>query len=297
MIVGFIGLGRMGMPMAKNVLRAGFELTVHNRSGTKVDEMVALGATGASSPKEVTQATDIVLTCLPDVPTVEQIFLGDEGIVSNVRPGQILVDHSTIGPGTARKIAQAAEIKGAFFLDAPITGGSIDVAAAGTLNILVAGDRNAYEKALPVLQAMAKDIPYMGASGGGSTMKLVNLLMVGINSLGAAEAFLLAVRYGVDPQLFLDIVGKSAGNSWMLSFIGPRMLNRDFTGDRVPLRLPLKDQELVHEMAREVGVRLPAGSEALRIFQDAANKGLEEYDMSAILLVLEEMATKETASN
>ena len=159
MRVGFIGLGRMGMPMAKNVLKAGFELRVHNRSRGKVDEMVALGAEAATSPGEVTQASDIVLTCLPDIPTVEQVFLGENGVVTSARQGQILVDHSTIGPSTARKIAAAADEKGASFLDAPITGGSIDVAAAATLNILVGGDKDAYQQALPVLRAMGKKSP------------------------------------------------------------------------------------------------------------------------------------------
>ena len=194
------------------------------------------------------------------------------------------------GPSTARKIAAAADEKGASFLDAPITGGSIDVAAAATLNILVGGDNDAYRQALPVLRAMGQKIPYLGPPGAGSAMKLVNILMVGINGLGAAEAFHLASKYGVDPQSFLDIVNISAGHSWMFSFIGPRMRDRDFRGDRATLRNLVKDMGLIHEMAQEVGVALSAGSNSLKEFQEAARKGLGENDFSAILLVLEELA-------
>lgn len=290
MKVGFIGLGRMGMPMAKNVLRSGFELTVHNRSRAKVEEMAGLGAIPALSAGEVTQEADIVLTCLPDVPTVEQIFLGEDGIVAHAKPGQVLVDHSTIGPSYARNISEAATIKGASFLDGPITGGSVDVAEAAALNILIGGEKAAFDKALPVLNAMGQNIIHLGPSGAGSAMKLVNILMVGINSLGAAEAFLLAVRYGVDPQSFLEIVDRSAGNSWMFSFIGSRMLNRDFRGDRVPLRLTAKDMGLVYEMAQVAGVPVRAGFEALKIFQEAEAKGLGENDISAILTMLEDLA-------
>ncbi len=294
MKVGFIGLGNIGMPMAKTLLGAGFDLTVHNRSRGKVGEMVALGAGAAQTPAEITQETDIVLTCLPDVPTVEHIFLGDDGIVANAHRGQILVDHSTVGPSTSRKIAQAAEAKGIPFLDAPLGGGSAQAAVDATLTIMVGGDRGAYEKALPVFNAMGKNVPYMGASGSGSAMKVVSNLMVGINSLGAAEALLLAVRLGLDPQLFLETAYTNAGHSFMLSYLGPTMLSHDFSRPAGTLRPRLgglvKDLGLAYEAAKELDVPLPAGIESLKIFQDAVSRGLGEEDIAAILLVLEDRA-------
>ena len=298
MKVGFIGLGNIGMPMAKTLLKAGFTLTVHNRSRGKVDEMVTLGAEQAWSPKEIAGATDIVLTCLPDVPTVEEIFLGEEGVVRNARPGQILVDHSTIGPSTARKIAKAADSIGAFFLDAPLGGGSAQAAVEGTLTIMVGGDRRAYERALPVFQAMGSTIPYMGPAGAGSTMKLVSNLMAGINSVGVAEAFLLARRLGLNPQVFLDTAATNAGRSFMLSYLGPIMAGGDFTRPvdtlRPALRLITKDLELITDAAQEAGVPLLAGAQALRVFQEASSLGMGEDDLASILRVLEELADKPT---
>ena len=294
MQVGFIGLGRMGMPMSKNLLKAGFQLTVHNRSQGKVEEMAGLGATPASSPAKVTQASDIVLTCLPDVPTVEQLFLGEDGIVANARPGQVLVDHSTIGPSTARKISKAADAKGAFFLDAPVSGFPVGATNA-TLTIMVGGDQAAYEKSLPVFQAMGNNIQHMGLSGAGSTMKLVNQLILCINAVGAAEGFLLGVRLGIDPQVLLDTVSKSSGQSAALSMLGPVLMSRNFSGDIVQLQVGAKDVGLVQEVAREVGVPLLLGNEMIRVFEEAISMGLGEHGPGAILLVLEELADKQAS--
>lgn len=301
MKVGFIGLGNIGMPMAKTLLKAGFELTVHNRSRSKVHEMVALGAISASSPAEITQTTDIVLACLPDVPTVEEIFLGDEGIMTNAREGQVLVDHSTVGPGTSRKIAEAARIRGASFLDAPLGGGGPHAAVDGTLTIMVGGDQDTYERALPVFQAMGKNIPHMGPSGTGSAMKVVSNLMVGINSLGAAEALLLATKLGIDPQLFLDTAATNAGSSFMLSYLGSTMASHDFSrasGTLRPALRPLvKDQELANAAAAEAGVTLLAGKVALEIFQAAMNQGLGEEDIGSIFQVVEQLTERPTQTS
>jgi 3-hydroxyisobutyrate dehydrogenase-like beta-hydroxyacid dehydrogenase len=293
MKVGFIGLGNIGMLMAKTLLRGGIDLTVHNRSQGKVEEMVALGASRASSTAEITRATDMVLTCLPDVPTVEEIFLGSEGIIANARDGQILVDHSTVDPGTSKKIAAAAEARGASFLDAPIGGGSPQAAVDGTLTIMVGGARDSYEQAMPVFQVMGKTIPHMGPSGAGAAMTVVSNLMVGINSAGAAEALLLATKFGIDPQLFLETAATNAGNSFMLSYLGPTMVSRDFSDPgnktRPTLRLLVKDQELANATASEVGLSLLAGKGALKIFQAALDYGSAEDDIASILLAVENL--------
>ena len=294
MKVGFIGLGNMGMPMSKNLLTAGFEITVHNRSRGKVDELARFGATPAASSAEVTLASDIVLTCLPDVATVEQVFLVEEGIVASVRAGQILVDHSTVGPSTSKQIARAAQDKGAFFLDAPVSG-LVKGATEASLTIMVGGEKLAYEKALPIFQALGHNIYHVGPSGAGSVTKLTNQLLFVINALAAAEVFHLGVRLGADPRLLLDIWGESSGQSFALSFMAPGMLSRDFSGGVLPFRLLAKDLGLALDLAQDAQVPLPAGNEAAKLFRNASERGIAEYDVSAMLSLLEELAANQAS--
>ena len=285
-IVGFIGLGRMGMPMSKNLLKAGFHLIVHNRSRDKVEEMARLGAQPAPSPEEVTQSCDILLTCLPDVATVEEVFMGKGGVLSAAKPGQVLVDHSTVGPSTSRRIGEAARAKRASFLDAPISGG-VERAADASLTIMVGGDAEAFQRARPVFEALGNNVRHVGPPGSGSAVKLVNQLLVGIHSLAAAEALLLGVRTGADPELLLDILEKSWGYSFMLSRNGPITVNREFDNAMAPIRLFLKDMGLIEELARELGAPIPSGKQALKIFQEAARQGMAEIDIAAIVTLLE----------
>ena len=292
MKVGFIGLGNMGMPMSKNLLKAGFELTAHNRSRGKVDEIAKLGATAADSSAEVTLASDIVLTCLPDVATVEHVFLGEQGIVTSVRAGQILVDHSTVGPSTSKQIARAAQDKGAFFLDAPVSG-LVKGATDASLTIMVGGEKDAYEKALPIFQTLGHNIYLVGPSGAGSVTKLLNQLLFVINALAAAEVFHLGAKVGTDPRLMLDIWRKSSGQSFALSSMAAGMPSRDFSEGALPFRLLAKDLGLAHDLAQEAQVPLPAGSEAAKLFREASDKGMAEYDVSAMLLLLERLAANQ----
>ena len=296
MKIGFIGLGRMGMPMSQRLLKAGFHLTVHNRSRGKVDEMARLGAHPAASPAEVTRASDIVLTCVSDVPAVESVFLGEDGIVPAARPGQILVDHSTVAPSTSRKIAQAADAVGASFLDAPISGG-VERAADGTLTIMVGGDPEAVEQARPVFEACGANIRHLGATGSGSVVKLVNQLLCSIHSLAAAEALLVGAKAGADPQVLLEILGTSWGTSFMLSRNGPVMVDRDFDNARAPLRLYLKDLSLMQEFAGEIGSPTPLGSLTLETIQEAINNGMGELDVSCLVLPLEQQAGAQISKN
>jgi 3-hydroxyisobutyrate dehydrogenase-like beta-hydroxyacid dehydrogenase len=289
MKVGFIGLGDIGMPMAKSLLRAGIQLTVHNRSRGKVEEMVQLGAAAATSAAEITRATDIVLTCLPDVPTVEEVFLGNDGIVANARTGQVLADHSTVGPATSRKIADAAEARGALFLDAPVSGGT-GRARSGKLTVMVAGPREAYETALPLFQGMGSNVFHLGSSGMASAVKLANNLALAINTVGAAESFNLGVRLGADPQVLLDVMGKSSGQSYVLDTMGPSLLARQFGSNSSLVQIFLKDLALAHEVAREVAVPLPAGGMAIDVFQRLATGWPENTTLASLLLLLEDLA-------
>jgi 3-hydroxyisobutyrate dehydrogenase-like beta-hydroxyacid dehydrogenase len=275
--------------MSRNLLKARYHLTVHNRSRARVDELVQAGAHPANSPQEVSRASDVVLACLPDVAAVEEVFLGNNGVVGAASRGQVLIDCSTVSPATSRRIARAAEAKGASFLDAPVSGG-VERAANGTLTIMVGGDEAAFGHAKPILETLGTTVRHVGPSGSGSVVKLINQLLVGVHTLAASEAMVLGVRAGADPRLLLEILNTSWGASFMLSRNGPVMLERTYDDARGPLRLLLKDMSLVDQMARESQVPLHAGSQALGIFQKAAEQGLSELDLSAVALVLEREA-------
>ena len=289
MRVGFIGLGKMGMPMSRRLLGAGFQLTVHNRSRGKVEELTQEGAYPAMSAAEVATAADIVLTCLPDVPTVEEVFLGKDGVVPAAHRGQVLIDHSTVSPATSQRIATAAEEKGAQFLDAPISGG-VERAAEGTLTIMAGGDPSVFQVALPVFESMGANIWHVGPTGTGSAVKLVNQLLVAIHSLAAAEALLVGAKAGADPQMLLEILSTSWGSSFMLNRNGPVIIERDFDNARAPLRLIEKDLGLALEGARQTGAPTPLGERTFEVLEKAARAGLLDLDVSSLALPLEEQA-------
>lgn len=286
MKVGVIGLGRMGMPMSQRLLEAGFHLTVHNRSRPKVAEIAGMGGFEAASAAEVSDVSDVVLTCLPDVRTVETVFLDHDGIVSVARPGQVLVDHSTVGPSTSRRIAEAAEARGAYFLDAPISGG-VERAADGTLTIMVGGAPEAFEAALPVFQAYGQNVRRVGFTGSGSAFKLINQLLVGIHSVAAAEAMLLGGLAGVDLEALQEVLGTSWGASFMLSRNGPVIAKRDFDDTRAPIRLFVKDLGLVQEYAKDLDASSPLGERTLQVVERAISDGRGELDVSSLVLALE----------
>ncbi len=291
MKVGFIGLGNMGQPMANNLLKAGIDLWVYTRTRAKVDAMVARGAKGASSPADLTRQVDLVLTCLPDVRTSEEVFLGRDGVLSAARPGQVLADHSTVGPSTSRKIYQAAREKGVSFLDAPISGGP-DGAAAGTLSIMVGGDADAFEKARPAFQAMGKTIMHMGPSGAGTITKLVNNLLVGIHTVASCEALLMGAKGGVDLTKLVEVLRNSWGASRMLERNSPFIINRNFGPSRAPMRNLTKDMGIIVKLAQEMGMPLPSGRVAAKLSKLADKKGWAENDITAIYLLLEQGEVK-----
>jgi 3-hydroxyisobutyrate dehydrogenase-like beta-hydroxyacid dehydrogenase len=288
MKVGFIGLGNIGMPMAKVLHTAGFDLTVYNRSRGKVEEMASLGAKAASSVAEITETKDILLTCLPDVPTVEEVFLGNDGIVANAYSGQILVDHSTVEPALSQRIAEAARLKGAQFLDAPVSG-LAERAAQGNLSIMVGGDQPAYEEALPLFQAMGSNVAHVGESGMGNVFKLVNNAVAITNVAVAAEGFNLGVQLGADPQTLLDVLSKGTAQSFGLEAITPSLLSRDFSIDGSPvMRLFLKDMNLVHQVATEAGAPIPTSEVTLELFERVRNAWPDVTNPAGVVLTLEQ---------
>lgn len=289
--IGFIGLGKMGRPMTRRLLAAGYTVTVHNRSRTVVDELAAEGARPATSPREVAQASDIVLTCLPLPSSSEDVYLGEDGVVAGGRPGQVWVDHSTVSPSTNTKCLEAATRVGATFLDAPVSGGP-EGAAAGTLAIMVGGEEEAFRRVLPVFQVLGNNVRRCGPSGAGTAVKLVNQLLTGIHTAAAAEAVVLGVKAGADPQIMLDLISTSYGSSRMLMRNLPLQIARNWE-PTTPTSVILKDLLLIHEFALEQGARLLLGGISLELYKEAIRLGHGDKDMSALCLPLEQIAGAE----
>ncbi|MBN1667753.1 MAG: NAD-binding protein, partial [Anaerolineales bacterium] len=215
MKVGYIGLGIMGKAMARNILRAGFTLVVHNRSRAAVDELVAEGAAEAFSPREVASQVEVLFTCLPDSPDVELVALGEDGILSGAQPGLVYVDHSTIKPATARKVAVALAEKGVQCLDAPVSGGDVG-AQKGTLAIMVGGPAEALERARPILQVTGKTITHVGDNGAGQIAKACNQVMVAAQMVAMGELLILAKKAGADPEKVVAAIQGGAAQCWTL---------------------------------------------------------------------------------
>ena len=261
--LGFIGLGIMGAPMAANLLRAGYTLTVANRSRPAVDRLVAAGAAAAGGPREVAERSDVIITMLPDSPDVESVVLGPGGLIEGARPGQLLIEMSTIAPATARRAAEALAARGVAALDAPVSGGQAG-AEQGTLSIMVGGDEAPFARALPILQVLGKNIVRIGGPGTGQVAKAANQMIVADTISAVAEALLLAARSGADPaRVRQALLGGFAG-SRILEVHGERMLRRSFQpGFR--LRLQLKDVRIAMDAARQAGMRLPVTERAYEL--------------------------------
>jgi len=286
--VGFVGLGLMGLPMARNVLKAGFPLVVHNRTRAKAETLAAEGATVVDSPAELAAQCDVVLSCVPGPADVERVYLGDDGVLARARAGQLLCDMSTIDPDTQRRIAAAAEAKGAAYLDAPVSGGTSG-ARDGTLSIMAGGSAEAFAAIKPVFEAMGKSIYHVGPIGAGATVKLVNQMMGAICTLGVVEGLVLGARAGVDPDLLFDIVANSSGNSASLRGAAPNILKRNFEPG-FTLDLMQKDVSLAVQMARGLDVRTLAGSLAEQVIREARAAGLGSRATFALVQPLERNA-------
>lgn len=286
--VGFIGLGLMGKHMARNILRAGFPLTVYNRSRGKVEELAREGATPADNPAEVGAACEFVVSCLPMPADVEQVYLGPNGVLPGARPGSVFIDMSTIDPGTHQKIAAAAAEKGIAYLDAPVSGGTTG-AEQGTLTIMVGGEAAVLERARPVLEAMGKRIYHLGAVGAGAVAKLVNNLMAQINCAAAIEGMVLGAKFGLDPELLAEVVSNGSGASRAHSAMMAEVLKRNFEPGFM-IDLMHKDVSLAIDLGQSLGVRLLTGAVAREVLQEAKGAGLGRKSMYAQILPLEKLS-------
>ncbi|MCJ7825106.1 MAG: NAD(P)-dependent oxidoreductase [Anaerolineales bacterium] len=283
--IGYIGLGLMGKPIVRNLMKAGFPLTVHNRSQTAVEELIKEGAESADSPRAIAEASDVVFTNLPDTPDVENVVFGEHGIMEGCHPGMIYIDNSTIKPETARKIAAALTERGAHALDAPVSGGDVG-AKAGTLAIMVGGSEDAFEEARPIFEAMGKTITYVGESGAGQVAKACNQIMVAAQMVAMGELLLLAEKTGVNPERVIDAIKGGAAQCWTLDNKPPRL----FDGNRSPgfkAYMQHKDLGIVLDTARSYGMPLPGTAVNQQLYEAMLQLGMRDLDNSAVIGVLE----------
>lgn len=282
--LGFVGLGTMGVPMASNLLKHGYRLTVWARRAEAMAPLVTAGAAAGTSPADVAANSDITLTMVTDGGAVEEVMLGENGILYGSRPGALAIDHSTIAPDTARLIATALSARGIDLLDAPVSGGAA-AARAGTLAVMVGGRDSAVNQARPVLSCYAATIVHIGPNGAGQVAKACNQICTIVNQLGAAEAMLLAERAGVDPSKVKDVLLAGFGASRMLELQAPKMIARDFEG-KVESRLHHKDIQIVLGLAQSLGIRLPASAAAADVLAALQERGGGRQDSAAIFNVL-----------
>ncbi len=291
--IGVIGLGKMGKPMTRALMRAGFPVIVHNRSQAAVDELASEGAEPGSGPAEIAQRAEVIVTSLPDSDAVRAVYLGDEGLIAHARESKIYVDTSTVDPGLSRTLAAEAQARGAAFLDAPVSGG-VAGAEAATLTIMVGGDADAFRRVKPVLEALGERIHHVGPSGSGTVIKLANQLLVGINVAGVAEAMVLGVKAGADPEAMFEVLSTSFGGSRMLDRGVPLILDRNFGGG-TPVDLIRKDLGLITALAQELGVPLSSGENARAVFDRAHDSDLGTADMVSVIQPIEERAGVQVA--
>jgi 2-hydroxy-3-oxopropionate reductase len=288
--VGYIGLGIMGKAMARNILKASFPVVVHNRSRQAVEELVAEGAIEAFTPKEVAQQVDVVFTNLPDSPDVEQVVLGDEGILQGTTEGMIFVDNSTIKPTTARKIADRLGQNGVLCLDAPVSGGDIG-AQQGTLAIMVGGPSEALETVMPIFEVIGKKITHVGDSGAGQIAKACNQVMVAAQMVAMGELLILAKKAGADPEKVVTAIQGGAAQCWALD-VKPERLFADNRKPGFKAYMQAKDLGIVMDTAREYGIPIPSTAANTQMFNAMLEMGMRELDNSAVIGVIEALANQ-----
>ena len=292
--IGFIGLGIMGGGMARNLLKAGFDLHVWNRTPSRMAPLLEVGAKTAASPRELAEHCTLIITCVSDTSDVEEVILGEHGVIHAVRPETLVVDTSTISPHATRIIAQRLQEKGAHLLDAPISGGS-EGAARGTLSIMVGGDEAQLLRATPALEAMGTSITHVGGTGAGQTVKLVNQILVVGTMLSIGEALLFASAGGLDLEKTIAAVEHGAAGSWSLSNRGTQAIVRDFRPG-FTIDLQQKDLRLVLEAADQIGIPLPATSLCYQFYRSLQARGLGHEGNHALVKALEHLAGLEVGN-
>ena len=292
--VGFIGLGIMGKPMAKNLIEAGHELVVYNRTPKKAEELAGAGAVVAASPREVAEQSDVVVTMLPDAPQVEEVLVGEEGVLEGIKEGALIVDMSTISPVITEELAARAKEKGASMLDAPVSGGDVG-AIEGTLSIMVGGSDGDFQRARPLFEAMGKTVTHVGGSGAGQVVKAANQIVVALTIEAVSEALVLGSKAGVAPGKILDVLGGGLAGNKVMEVKREKMLTHSFDpGFRIELHH--KDLGIALAAGREYGVPLPVTALVDQMLQDLRMRGRGDRDHSALLTLIEDSSGHEIGS-
>jgi 2-hydroxy-3-oxopropionate reductase len=292
--IGFIGLGIMGRPMAKNLLKAGFSLVVYDLNKETVADVVKAGAASARSSRDVAQSTEVIIIMVPDSPEVKEVILGKDGVLEGVRPGSLVIDMSSINPLVSQEIARELKKKGVDMLDAPVSGGEPG-AVQGTLAIMVGGEEKIFKECFKVFEPMGKNIVYVGPIGAGGFTKLVNQIIVALNIATVGEAFTLGVKAGLDPQTIFQAIRGGLAGSTVLEAKAPMMIGRNFKPG-FKIKLHHKDLNNALNTARDLGVPLPLTSLVQQILVALIIDGKGENDHSAIATFFEKMARVEIRS-
>ena len=287
-VIGFIGLGIMGRPMAKNLLKAGYPLIVHSRSRGPVDDVVAAGAKAASTPRDVASQSEVLITMLPNSPDVELVALGKDGVIEGAKSGLLFADMSTISPIVSQKVGQALATKGVKMLDAPVSGGE-QGAINAALSIMVGGDKAVFDQVLPIFQAMGKTITLLGPLGFGGFTKLANQIIVAGNLVALGEALTLAKKAGLDRELTLTALAGGLAGSRCLEQKKSNYVS-DTYNPGFKIDLHYKDLGLILESARELGVPVPVTAVVQELFNALRVKGRGGLDHSGVITLLEDLA-------
>jgi 2-hydroxy-3-oxopropionate reductase len=288
--IAFIGLGIMGTPMSGHLLKAGYEVIGFDLVAEAMEDVVAMGGRKAGSSKEAAAQADIVISMVPDSPHVEAVYLREEGVLAGAKPGTLLLDMSSISPVTAVQVAKQAAAQGCPMLDAPVSGGQVGAEQA-TLSIMVGGDPEMFEQAKPVFEVMGKPT-YCGPSGSGQTVKACNQIQVAMNFIGLAEALVLGVKAGVDPEIIIQVLSGGYAQTRVMDVRGPLMLKGDFEpGFRASFHY--KDLNIIREAARAYGAALPASALAHELFTAMMANGWGDLDHSAVVKVIAQLSNTE----
>ena len=286
--VGFIGIGLMGSQMSRKILEAGYPLTVWNRKKEKAGALLSAGAKWADSPKGVAQVCDVVITIVTDSAASEEVICGRNGVLEGAHPGLVLIDMGSIAPEMSRSIAERARAKGIPLLDAPVTGNP-KVASEGRLGIMVGGPQETFEACLPLFEKMGVKIIHVGENGKGTTLKLINNLIMGVAIEAVAEALVLAAKAGIDPQKVLEITSVGGARTGAMETRGPRMIKHDFSPHFSANNMH-KDLSGALKLAEEVGASLPATSISREMLRAAKSQGKGDMDSCVVITVIEALA-------
>jgi 2-hydroxy-3-oxopropionate reductase len=293
--IGFIGTGIMGEPMARNLLRAGYPLTVHNRTKAKANELLAAGAAWASSPAEAARSSDIVITCVPDTPDVREILLGRSGLIEAARDGLVCVDMSTISPTATAQMGRTLEAKGVTLIDAPVSGGEIG-AIEGKLSIMMGGPKDVVEKLRPLMEVMGRTVTYCGPLGSGQMTKLANQIMVIHTIMSIAEGLAFAEKAGLDLRTTLDVTCAGAAGSHSLKALGPKIVAGDFK-PAFMVDLQQKDLRLVLEYAEQLKQPLPGVALARQLLAALQAQGRGRDGTQALIDVIRQLGGRKSTIN